>query len=595
MAKQDYYELLGVSRDASDGEIKKAFRGLARELHPDVSEAPDAEARFRDVAEAYEVLSDEDRRARYDRYGHEGVAGQGFHTERFMDWGSWTTCSARSSAAASPVRRAPRPAPMRRPRSRSISPRPPPACTSTWTSSSSRPARCARATAQPQGAEVLHLQRMRGRGSGAAGRALAARAAHAHDAVPQLRRARSDPGASLPRLPRPRPAPAAAQARRGHSRRHRRRPGRAADRARARGRARRAGRRSLRARARAPGRALRARRARSRRAARPPPLGGRARDDPHRRDARRRRAGRDRGGPAAGHRDRAQGPRHAAPARRLARRSAADRERAGAARARRRAAQASSSASASSRPSATTPIPNARAGACATGCGGPSGDPPRARVRAGRRGRGDRACGSARGVRGRASRSAAPPRGGLELAVYCADRPARLPDVAGTWSEESVADGWEDGWRAFHTGRTVGRQALGRAAVGGAAGRSAGGRDRSRDSAFGTGSHATTLLCLELLLEQPPGADARSRLRLGRARASRLRASVMRPCSPATTIRSPSRWRARTPPRNGAAIQVWQCDALYDELPKAIALWLANLQLAPLRGAAPGAPICRRA
>ena len=94
--------------------------------------------------------------------------------------------------------------------------------------------------------------------------------------------------------------------------------------------------------------------------------------------------------------------------------------------------------------------------------------------------------------------------GGLELAVYCADRPARLPEVAGTWSEEPVADGWEDGWRAFHTGRTVG----GRLWVGPPwetppAGVPAVVIDPGQ--AFGTGSHATTLLCLELLLEQPPG------------------------------------------------------------------------------------------
>ena len=61
--ESDYYELLGVSRAASDAEIKRAFRTLARELHPDVSSAPDAGSRFRDVAEAYEVLSDPARRA----------------------------------------------------------------------------------------------------------------------------------------------------------------------------------------------------------------------------------------------------------------------------------------------------------------------------------------------------------------------------------------------------------------------------------------------------------------------------------------------------------------------------------------------------
>lgn len=75
---RDYYEVLGVGRDATDREIKSAFRRLARELHPDVNPGdPTAEERFKEVAEAYEVLSDSEQRARYDRFGHAGVNGAG--------------------------------------------------------------------------------------------------------------------------------------------------------------------------------------------------------------------------------------------------------------------------------------------------------------------------------------------------------------------------------------------------------------------------------------------------------------------------------------------------------------------------------------
>ncbi len=75
---RDYYEVLGVARGADKGQIKQAFRKLAREYHPDVSTHTDAEARFKEINEAYEVLSDEEKRARYDRFGHAGVQGNGF-------------------------------------------------------------------------------------------------------------------------------------------------------------------------------------------------------------------------------------------------------------------------------------------------------------------------------------------------------------------------------------------------------------------------------------------------------------------------------------------------------------------------------------
>ena len=279
MAKQDYYELLGVSRDATDGEIKKAFRGLARELHPDVSEAPDAEERFREVAEAYEVLSDDDRRARYDRYGHEAVAGQGFHTERFMDLvvpgrparlalrrrlrrgdgargGRRCAGGDRHRPRRGGGRRAHRPRPRARRRTCEV---------------------CEGDGAAPgrRRADLRGVSRARAR----SGRSCARRSG---SSCARLRAASAPAAGRSPSGPAPTAAAAAGarcgaqlgvdipagiddgQAVRLTGPRARRRAGRA-------------GRRSLRARARAPRRALRARRARPHRPARPPLLGGRAR------------------------------------------------------------------------------------------------------------------------------------------------------------------------------------------------------------------------------------------------------------------------------------------------------------------------------
>jgi molecular chaperone DnaJ len=80
-AKRDPYDLLGVPRDADEQQIKKSFRKLARELHPDVNKHdPEAEEKFKEAAEAYEILSDSERRAVYDRYGHDGLGARGFES-----------------------------------------------------------------------------------------------------------------------------------------------------------------------------------------------------------------------------------------------------------------------------------------------------------------------------------------------------------------------------------------------------------------------------------------------------------------------------------------------------------------------------------
>ena len=76
-SKRDYYDVLGVSRSASEEDIRKAFRRLALEHHPDRNRSEGAAERFKEINEAYQVLSDADKRGRYDRFGHDAVSSNG--------------------------------------------------------------------------------------------------------------------------------------------------------------------------------------------------------------------------------------------------------------------------------------------------------------------------------------------------------------------------------------------------------------------------------------------------------------------------------------------------------------------------------------
>ncbi|MBP7635488.1 molecular chaperone DnaJ [Candidatus Ozemobacteraceae bacterium] len=89
MAKRDYYEVLGVAKNADEAELKRAYRTLARKYHPDVNPAKEAAEQFKEINEAYQILSDPKKRSAYDQFGHQGLEGAGFNPADFQGFGNF--------------------------------------------------------------------------------------------------------------------------------------------------------------------------------------------------------------------------------------------------------------------------------------------------------------------------------------------------------------------------------------------------------------------------------------------------------------------------------------------------------------------------
>ena len=488
--RRDAYELLGVERGADEREIKKAFRALARELHPDVNaHDPEAEEKFKEAAEAYEVLSDPERKAVYDRYGWDGLDSRGYAAQAhgfgsFADiFDAFFGGDPFGGGARGP--RAVQGGDIGVEVEISLAE----AATGVATVEVAYDAvdTCEPLPRQPRraGHADRDLRALRRQRAAARGHPHRLRPARARPRLRRLRRRGQGGPDALHRVRRRAQARRAAHARREPARRHRRRAARPPDRGpRPRGRPRRPARRPLRAGQRDRGRALPARRQRPDLGGRRARAGRRARHDGHRAHARRRaRSSRSSPAPSPGTVVTLRG--RGMP--QIGRRRSGDqqvvlnvviprnltaRQRellGGAARQRHRG----------------QPARRAPASRCSPRSGGRCVDPPGG-AGAGRRGRAG--AGRAAGAGARRASSRWMTATTVEFAVYGA--PGELPELAEGEAEvggvrvvvsgTEVPDDWEERWKRFHRPVLVGGRMWVRPAVGGRHGRARGHRPGDR-------------------------------------------------------------------------------------------------------------------